>query len=699
MSVLSWPRMNFAGIFRTNPCTCNNDDVMPDVVNRDTNTLGSSVAGMSDDDILTYLRQGADMANYEAANKCYPFVRGGWNVFGDHSTNFDDCFFTSVVVEPGIVQTVKDNPGLKGLKFKLLGSKGDGSFRRADPVLVDVDPTGLVTTQLWIGGFEISVELEGQSTTIMTVDHDTRAFQDWLNFSSTVAPNGYGGQQNFVGIGAMMQFAVPADALPDVSAAHAGPVKDLMAQAQDGAGLAVRFRIFEVEPAITDQDLAAIFAKGQGMQNPAYGYLVGTLGVWDENEPRTEPAGRKLVSPYPRPDMYWAPPGGGDRVEVPKAETPWEGPPSLVGNVVALVRESPAYISLDMVSAFPKYGFRNPDGPASGRNPLDPPPGFDKAKVKADVGELELAYIPASGGDPVHIAAIDYGLDDYDTFELLGGIQDVEYDSSLYADIAAGTLVIRGTTGSRVNAGTTLVQEEVLRVVVDDRSAYVAPSAAEVPLRLRVYERGGPPSSDVVILPQEYCNIIQVDSSPNSGCSNGFRPNQTTHVRPATDHRLAYPASITYRAGSTDWMTVTVKPQASGAAILNFQFDDQVWGPSVPEWSTANYTTIRIYTDDDFSHLHQAGDLQWDDVYENVLRYYYVLFPFMSTIIPLNLPSSILRYAEQIKQRLHKPDEPGFYTTFNMPVTRTMSPAKVQLLLDWIAQQQQPGSERKVVAE
>jgi hypothetical protein len=41
-----------------------------------------------------------------------------------------------------------------------------------------------------------------------------------------------------------------------------------------------------------------------------------------------------------------------------------------------------------------------------------------------------------------------------------------------------------------------------------------------------------------------------------------------------------------------------------------------------------------------------------------------------------------------ISQRLCTPAQATFYTTYNMPLTRTMSPAKVKLVLDFIAQQQ-----------
>ncbi|MGH7524303.1 MAG: hypothetical protein ACREK8_08360, partial [Gemmatimonadales bacterium] len=136
---------------------------------------------------------------------------------------------------------------------------------------------------------------------------------------------------------------------------------------------------------------------------------------------------------------------------------------------------------------------------------------------------------------------------------------------------------------------------------------------------------------------------------------------------------------------------IQISAVQSGATILSYQTDTTVFGDSVPAWSTCNYSSIRIYAADDFSALYAKGPLQWADVYANVLRYYALLFPAMSKYIPLNLADSIVQQGALIKQRLNIPGSPGFFTTLNMPLTRTMSPAKVQLVLDFINQQNGKG--------
>jgi hypothetical protein len=177
-------------------------------------------------------------------------------------------------------------------------------------------------------------------------------------------------------------------------------------------------------------------------------------------------------------------------------------------------------------------------------------------------------------------------------------------------------------------------------------------------------------------------------SQTGDTCKDGVRPNQTVGPQQATI--LQFPPTVTIPAGQgyTDAFAIGFCATGTGATLLAYQRDSTVFGQSVPAWSTADYTAIRVYAADDFSALYAKGRLQWGDVYSAVLRYYYVVFPAMSRIIPLNLPDSILQHGPLIKQRLNTPDLPGFYTTHNMPPTRTMSPAKVKLVLDFINQQQ-----------
>jgi hypothetical protein len=687
MSILSFPRINFRGVFTCNPVTANNDDVMTAMVERDVDALGIMLSGMTDAQAAEYLRESVTMA-ISPSSPCKTYIRSGWNLYGDFRTTFD-AVVSSVVSGPTAadrVTTAAVDP-LIGLPVSLLGSASADPARRGTAMMCDLDATGLVTTQLYVGGLQVGP---------LVLDHDTRCFQNWLNFFSTIGP--YGGEQNFVGIGCVWQFAIPAPAIPATVDSASTGLQALLTAARNAAGLAVRFRCFEVEPGLTSEALAAAYQSGNGQPNPASGYLIGTIGLWDQEEPETETAGRKLTCPYPRPGMTYA---GGPSPFIPPAPEPWTAglPPALVGNAVAQVNAAQGVVSLDLIGTFPKNGFRNPNGP-----PAAPGGGFAAAKHKADLGPLQLAVSPTTAftwpAQP--IADIDYGVADYSTYEDFGGIVDVPFDASLAEALAAGVLVIQSAPDNTVNPKIMLLQEAPMRVVTDDRTLYLTPSATPQ-VGLKIYDRGGPTKVDTTLYLYEYFNVIVpqfgVCDAPGQ---EGVRPNQTV----ALDTRglLRFPPKVTIPAGEgfAEWFPVKIDAAWSGAAIVSYQVDPTIYGEGnpmaitgaqpitgVPVWSYATYSAVRIFANEDFSALYAQGPLQWDDVYNNALRYYALLFPAMSTFIQLNNEQAIVQHAALIRQRLHTPDEPGFFSTDNMPPTRSMSPAKVKLILDFLDQQEE----------
>ncbi|CAN5474486.1 hypothetical protein BH23ACI1_BH23ACI1_33250 [soil metagenome] len=295
-----------------------------------------------------------------------------------------------------------------------------------------------------------------------------------------------------------------------------------------------------------------------------------------------------------------------------------------------------------------------------------------------------------------------FSLDSYSAYEDFGGIVDVAFDPGLASMIGSGTLVVQST--SAPNPDVTLLEETTVRVVTDDRTMYLLPGAVNQPVRIKVYDCGGPTKADTVLYVCAYSNIIVAQQGGT--CQQGVRPNQT--VAQAAEQTppqsiLSFPPTVTIPAGDgfTDWYLIDISATGSGATILSYQLHDTQFGTGtggiagVPVWSTATYSAIRVYPDEDFSALYAGGALRWQDVYENALRYYYVLFPAMSRFIPLNYPDFLVRQADLVDERLNAPGEPGFWTTYNMPPTRTMSPAKVKLILDFLAQQQPAGQAQK----
>jgi hypothetical protein len=76
---------------------------------------------------------------------------------------------------------------------------------------------------------------------------------------------------------------------------------------------------------------------------------------------------------------------------------------------------------------------------------------------------------------------------------------------------------------------------------------------------------------------------------------------------------------------------------------------------------------VQTASQEDFSALYRNGPLQWEDVYNAALRYYFLLFPAMSTFIQLDDEASIVSHTDVIRQRLNTPVKPALFTTYNMP--------------------------------
>ena len=193
MSILAFPRINFSGELSTNPCTCNNDDVEPAFVQRDSDTFGANVSGLGDDQIFDYARQPVTMS-YDPGGTKRTYIRSGWNLYGDYTTTFENTKVTSIVATPGYPVTSPLMDPLIGVPVSLLGSVSSDPARRGDAMLCDLDPTGLVTTQLWIGGLEFGpatyANKAGETSSFQPqFNADTRGFQNWLNFMWVSAPD------------------------------------------------------------------------------------------------------------------------------------------------------------------------------------------------------------------------------------------------------------------------------------------------------------------------------------------------------------------------------------------------------------------------------------------------------------------------------------------------------------------------------
>ena len=290
MSVLAYPRFHFKGKCLINPATGNNDDV---TVNIDTVNarLLPALAALSDEEAREWMIGGI-LAGNPINNQLEKYLRCSWNYFGNLSVQFVDAVVTSVVGKDGQLNVTD---AMVGKPVNILSSLPRGPDAASSPaVICDLDPLGTGLTQIFVGGLSLGDEVLGLSAT-----HDARAFVRWAGWRNTST---YQGEHTFPGASATWQFAMPRRALEFHSASPGlAELKEAVAESQ---GIVVQFCFYLVEPQITDAKLISLFQQKQELRNPAEGFIVGTLGIWEDREFGTELGDRLLLG---SPDSSFLP--------------------------------------------------------------------------------------------------------------------------------------------------------------------------------------------------------------------------------------------------------------------------------------------------------------------------------------------------------------------------------------------------------
>ncbi len=619
MSVLSYPRIHFQGRCLINPPTADNDaDV--DQIDTVRVKLLPGLAGMESDEARSWL-----MKTYRAISpinqKLHTYVRSGWNYFGEASVRFLGVEVTSVVTDDGEQNT---SDPIVGQEIQLLGSKGTW------PVICDVDPTGVAAVQIFIGGLSLGCDSLG-----LTALHDTRVFCRWIVWRNVEI---YQGQQNFVGAGATWQFSIPGQ---DVCYQGLGdsPVLAELAEVATAPhrGIQVQFCFYLTKPLISDTALAAMFQAGFEPCNPAEAFMVGTIGVWNEGEPRTVPDGRVLLMPPLTPTS----------------------PNFYLGPAAARVHLDRHVVSLNLITAVPEANYDRP--PTS----------------KANLGHIRLGLVPPGGHSPIPISPHF----DYDNASYLknGGIVNVPYDpAQVTADqLEHGTLVVLSDLYSQQPILTEAFSTRT--VVTDDGAIYFDEQGedneeAQDAIFLLVRERGRPPSEDVTISLWEY-QFVLLPAGNQQRASSAL-----TLVAPGSPlgHRLDFPETVTFPKHRKEAIEVPITAIATGPLILAFTLNGQPPGADFPLFASS-FIGVRVLPDDDYDHVPDE-ELTWEFMYHTVFRYYYVIFPGMSKIIPFNNQKRMEAAAHEIVRRT---DPDLWHSTLYMPVTRDLSKGKRELIVRW----------------
>ena len=463
MSVLETPRIYFKGEIAWDPITTNNYPAGTAPAGYDENACEPTLNGTPAEKQVAAFRQAAIDEIVSAGN---------WNPHGSYRSPFYNSIVSGVDIGAGL-DTVD-------------------SFVNA-PVdftgmLIDCEPYGATSSQLFFD--DISFGIAGGCRVVGR--RAMRIHDRFINFAANPANNMIAGVASV-----MWQTCFPKGEGLGIDAHDSAVLKALVDALDhtDVAGLMLRFTtyrtVYYADPTLANGShatkgagaaLQAKIAAGGFQPNPARSLLVGTLGLWRQNEVPTEACDRALVSTM--------------------ATLPGQPSAANRGPVVgtAFARVGKAAITLDLSNAIPCT---------------------NRACDKFDLGELTLiATDPPPAVAIAEIAKISPPKYDRAAYEATSGIVDIPLTPELAASLAGTDLSIKGPDG------TTYLYEAPLRAVPLAPNLYVnqGESASAV---VQVYQRGVPAEAGVGVTMSE------------------LQATQPTHVRFETDAtgRVTFPLS------------------------------------------------------------------------------------------------------------------------------------------------------------
>ncbi len=641
MSYLSLPRVHFMGSFSVSTPTTNNNNY--DLVLDPDNVGFHPPYDQMDDATFRQLMMSLeekDFKGFLGLNKV-EVLNGNWNFYGDNSITLKNCAVFAIDSPQGRITSASQDP-LIGAPIQMLGDNFGDTPTPA--IMVDNDPTSDLTSQIFssqmlIGspGCMISAQ-SGEGSPL------PRAYSRWIYILS----------RNLVEtpdatFSAIWQHALPNANLTFDNARNSETLQTLAAMAANGMGLEMRYCTYFFQRHFTDPQMAQFFQQGDFPLNQSAGIILGTLGVWGADELGTFPPGRMLI-PNPTQMKF----GSG------KDERQYTLSPAM-----AMVDTKRKVVVLDLVSAFPEVTKSLVSGPR------------DLAKI--DLGAATLQAV-GSTGSVTDIGPVAY---DTDTYISGGGIVEVPYTDGQLAQIETGALRISCATATV----SPVLSEQVAVAETDDHCVYVN-DGESITVSFRAWERGAPPKAPFTVAIEQFrtTEILLNPDDPETSRPESLR----TRVPNAQNSPLPFvtisPEVVTLDADGVG--TFTINGILPGVGMLRLvPGADNPPDPQPADlisWFSLFYINVRVLPADSQYDSVPDSELTFDYIYQNVLRYYYRLYPTMDSHILLNNEQAVVNAAPVLQMFV---DKSNWNSTLYMPVTRELSDGKRRLLQRWCALQ------------
>lgn len=663
MSIFHFPRINFKGLITANQGTANNDDYSSVLFPKgspyagqpvrltDSKTVQPLTYGMTDAEWITWAQAQHDFTtpasqkfrktkadDPTADGTVTPLIPAEWNYYG----NMGMTMINNNVV--GI--TDPDNVIPQALKVTLqqatLSFNNSNGFSTG--LLIDVNPEDANCSQIFADFLTLT-----SGTTTLFSGKPTKGITRWINFQRNTQLSGPNGASGTI------QMAVPLSAL------QGQPILQALPKASpEGAaliGLVCRFTLFRSMQVINTFkyqgqawfDQMKQLYKTQGT-NASYLQIQGTIAPWFEGEPESCPVGRQLATT-------------GKTIPVPDSHG--NGPAFVLAPAMAHVDKVKGIVSVDCSATFPDAYQVNAADPYN-PNQTDNNPKFD-------FGALNLVVQDANNNRTT-IGAIDYS--NTQAGDEAGWLFDLPYDAKKYSDLSSGDLIL-----THEQYGD-LLQETPYFLLSDQSGVYAEQgkpgSSADsfrndgkdtVPVSFIGYKRG----KQFTKAEQPLFTLYFYDTTPNQ------EPGKLELLQ--DNYSLGSPITLT--TGDCGNRLITIVPKGSAAPPESYGDFNSALAPLINVRILPNYEDYSKYYND--PHAAQPtgnATLTFNVIFEKVLHNYYLIYPAMNKVAPLNDQKkwSTPQMAEAMITRVSL-DTWG--TSAAMPRTRDLSESRRTLLTAW----------------
>jgi hypothetical protein len=648
MSLFDYPRVNFKGIIELNPGTANNDDYAqqpgaalipqgfgPPYAGQvfgliESKTVQARTFGMSDADFIAWVQKSQTFDVSGQPGKTKHLIPAEWNYYGGMESQTTDAAVIAVVgvqTGPGQLYSQPD-PGVAATA--VIGATLNYSGH-----ITDVNSEGSPpATQFFID----SLTLQNGTTTFLSGTASKGACQA-LNFYRNVNLTADGGAGGYV-YHVMRKSDGATINLPGFEDPRI-------------VGVICRYYLYRFGGGTSDPSgLEKLYQ--QKKKNPALLEIVGTFApLFADEKIVTGPVGRLLVS---------------DVTNIPTPQgSSNNGNNGFVALAPAVLQRNGNAVSADFSATFPDCFYRN-----SGANP------------KYDFGTVTLMVGNAAASAPV--GPVDYA--DADSGNRRGWVFDLDISANT---AAKGILADPDAKFSLQSAQYGTVLAETDYYFVSNQQAIYAEQngpgnsflnqgtweAATVSVYRRGRELG--PAECPPISVWQYRSVPMQSPGDAESIATNFKPGQPLQVDTSQPGNFLFTFGIGAPAGfpPKSYNTFMLPPYITNAPSISLRIL-----PNDEDFS-------RYYVDATAPEPKGNAQLTFDVVYQKVLRTYYLLYPIMNLVFPLNSEAACKANAAAI---LAVTDPKLWMTIDFMPRTRDMSASRRTLLQAWCRKVHAPPS-------